>query len=135
MQLARRSRAPVRDGKAIIRVVAEPKRRKVVRCSFLTVAKGEDEAMHKFIGSAMAAAMLLAAGVAYADNLEGTIEELDRDTNTMIVDGEVFNVSEVMTAGKTLDDLKEGDKVNVFYKEKQNEDNQHHALQVDKIEE
>lgn len=91
--------------------------------------------MNKFIGSAMAAAMLLAAGVAYADNLEGTIEELDRDTNTMIVDGEVFNVSEVMTAGKTLDDLKEGDKVNVFYKEKQNEDNQHHALQVDKIEE
>jgi hypothetical protein len=53
----------------------------------------------------------------------------------MIVDGEVFNVSEVMTAGKTLDDLKEGDKVNVFYKEKQNEDNQHHALQVDMIEE
>jgi uncharacterized protein (DUF2147 family) len=126
---------PVHDGEAIIRVVAEPKLRDVVRCSFLTVAKREDEAMHKSIGSAMAAAMLLAAGVAYADNLEGTIEELDRDTNTMIVDGEVFNVSEVMTAGKTLDDLKEGDKVNVFYKEKQNEDNQHHALQVDKIEE
>lgn len=91
--------------------------------------------MRKLIGASLIAGGLVAAGVAHADNLEGTIEELDRDTNTMIVEGEVFNVSEVMTAGNTLEDLKEGDKVNVFYKEGEDDDNNHHALQIDKISE
>lgn len=91
--------------------------------------------MRKIIGASLIAGGLALSGVAYADNLEGTIEELNRTTNTMMVEGEVFDVTEVMTAGDTLDDLKEGDKVNVFYKEGEDDDNNHWALQIDKISE
>ena len=91
--------------------------------------------MRKIIGSAMAAAMMLAASIAYADNVEGTIEEIDRQANKMIVDGQVFDVSEVMTAGATLDNLKEGDKVNVFFTREGggDEDDEFRAMQVDKV--
>ena len=93
--------------------------------------------MRKIMGAALAVGMLSGAGIAHADTLEGTIEEIDRDRNKMIVDGQVFDVSEVMTAGDTLDDLKEGDKVNVQFtlEGSGDEDDEYRALQVDKISE
>ena len=93
--------------------------------------------MRKIMGAALAVGMLSGAGIAHPDNLEGTIEEIDRDRNKMIVDGQVFDVSEVMTAGDTLDDLKEGDKVNVQFtlEGSGDEDDEYRALQVDKISE
>ncbi|HSA83215.1 MAG TPA: hypothetical protein VLE23_20530 [Geminicoccaceae bacterium] len=93
--------------------------------------------MRKIIGSALAAAMLFAAGAAYADNLQGTIEQIDRDANEITVDGKIFDVSEVMTAGDTLDDLKEGDKVDVQFMLEGggDDDDQFRALSVEKISE
>jgi Cu/Ag efflux protein CusF len=91
--------------------------------------------MRKIIGSTLAAAMLLAAGVAYADNLEGTIEQIDRDANKIIVDGKVFVVN-ATTGGTALDELKEGDKVDVQYTHEEggSEDDQYRLLQVNKTE-
>jgi Cu/Ag efflux protein CusF len=85
------------------------------------------------MGLALGTALGLAASAALAENLEGTIEKIDRNAKTMVVEGEVFDVTEVMTAGATLDDLKEGDKVDVFYTEKKNEDDQHTAMEITKI--
>ncbi len=90
--------------------------------------------MRKIIGPALAATVLFAA-TAYAENLEGTVEKIDFNTKKMTVGGEIFDVTEAMTAGATLEDLKEGDKVNVFYTEKKNEDDQHTAMEITKIEE
>jgi uncharacterized protein (DUF2147 family) len=100
------------------------------------LSRGEVK-MRKVMGAALAAAMLSVAGIAYADNLEGTVEQIDRDRNKMTVDGQIFDVSEVMTAGDTLDDLKEGDKVNVQFtlEGSGDEDDEYRALQVDKISE
>jgi Cu/Ag efflux protein CusF len=92
--------------------------------------------MRKIIGSSLAAAMLLAAGVAYAENLEGTIEEIDRDANTIVVDGQAFLVDST-TGGASLDELKEGDKVDVQFTDEEggSEENQFRLLQVNKIQE
>jgi hypothetical protein len=92
--------------------------------------------MRKIIGSVLAAGMLFGAGIAYADNLEGTVEEIDLESNMITVDGQTFDVSEsTMSPGATLEELKEGDKVNVqFNLEGSGEDDdRHHALSVEKV--
>jgi Cu/Ag efflux protein CusF len=85
------------------------------------------------MGLALGTALGLAASAALAEKLQGTIQKIDRNAKTMVVEGEVFDVTEEMTAGATLDDLKEGDKVDVFYTEKKNEDDQHTAMEITKI--
>jgi len=84
------------------------------------------------IGSAAA----LAAGVAQAEQAEGTIEQIDTTAGTIMVDDDVYRVMDEGTAGATIEDLKEGDKVTIQYKDEEGTDGDafFNALQVDKVE-
>lgn len=93
--------------------------------------------MRKTVGLALGAALALAAGVASAQNAQGTIEQIDPVAKTIIVDGEVYQMPDEITAGSPLEDLKVGDRVDITYnpEEGSDEDARHQAMMVEKIEE
>jgi Cu/Ag efflux protein CusF len=73
-----------------------------------------------------AVALALAAGAASAAEWTGTIEEIDEVAGRIVVSDEtrpdqqrVFAVSDANTVGPTLDELREGDKVSVFFADDQ----------------
>jgi PDZ domain-containing secreted protein len=55
----------------------------------------------------------------------------------IIIDGEVYKMPDETTAGVSLEELKVGDKVDITYTEEEgsDEDAQHEAMMVEKIEE
>jgi hypothetical protein len=84
---------------------------------------------------ALGTSLALVAGTAYAEQAEGTIEKVDMTAGTIMVDGAIYRVMDEGTAGDTIEDLKEGDKVQIQYQlEEGNEDKSFNALQVDKVE-
>lgn len=93
--------------------------------------------MRKILGLALGTALAFAASTASAQNVQGTIEEIDPVAKTIIVDGEVYQMPDEMTAGTSLEDLKVGDKVDIMYNPEEggDEDAHHRAMMVEKIEE
>jgi hypothetical protein len=59
------------------------------------------------------AVLALTAGAAIADELTGTISNIDLSRNTFVVEGKTFTASPTNTVGDKLADLKDGDKVRV----------------------
>jgi PDZ domain-containing secreted protein len=92
--------------------------------------------MRKMIGLALGTAVAFAASIASAQNAQGMIEEIDPVAKTIIVDGEVYRMPDETTAGVSLEELKVGDRVDITYnpEEGSDEDAQHEAMMVEKIE-
>jgi PDZ domain-containing secreted protein len=85
---------------------------------------------------AIGTSLAFVAGTAYAEQAEGTIEKIDATAGTIMVDGDNYRVLDEGTAGDTLQDLKEGDKVTIQFKREGGgeKDGYFNALQVDKVE-
>ena len=71
--------------------------------------------MRKFLPIAAAAALLLLAGSAHADEFSGTIHNIDLTNSTFSVGDQVFQWSSANSLGPKLKGLKEGDRVKVMY--------------------
>jgi hypothetical protein len=91
------------------------------------------------MGLTAAAAIVGMASAASADEMTGTVKEIE---NIIVTDAaapdqeKTFAVSDTNTVGATLDDLKEGDQVTIFYADSDSESGMPiNAMQIDKVEE
>lgn len=71
--------------------------------------------MRKILAIAAAGALALLAQAASADEVSGTISDIDLTASTFMVDGKTYAASPENTVGAKLGDLKEGDKVKVEF--------------------
>jgi hypothetical protein len=71
--------------------------------------------MHKFLGVAAASALALMAFAASAEEVSGTISNIDMTAATFMVDGKTFAADPNNTVGTKLSDLAEGDTVKVEF--------------------
>jgi hypothetical protein len=71
--------------------------------------------MHKFLGVAAASALALMAFAASAEEVSGTISNIDMTAATFMVDGKTFAADPSNTVGTKLSDLAEGDTVKVEF--------------------
>jgi hypothetical protein len=69
--------------------------------------------MRKLLAVGGAAALALWAAAASADEVTGTISNIDLTRNTFMLEGKTFTASPSNTVGAKLSELKEGDKVRV----------------------
>jgi hypothetical protein len=69
--------------------------------------------MRKLLAIGGAAALALSAMAASADELTGTISNIDLTRNTFDIEGKTFTASPSNTVGAKLTDLMDGDKVTV----------------------
>ena len=69
--------------------------------------------MRKLLAVGGAAALALWALAASADEVTGTISNIDLTRNTFVVEGKTYTASPSNTVGVKLSELKEGDKVRV----------------------
>jgi hypothetical protein len=69
--------------------------------------------MRKLLAVSGAAALALWAAAASADEVTGTISNIDVTRNTFMLEGKTFTASPSNTVGAKLSELKEGDKVRV----------------------
>ena len=69
--------------------------------------------MRAMLGMTIGAVLALTAGVAVADEVTGTISNIDLTRNTFQLEGKTFTASPSNTVGDKLADLKDGDKVRV----------------------
>lgn len=80
---------------------------------------------------AAASSLLLLAGQALANDLEGRIESIDAEQQTFVVQGITFHVSadtDYDDGLKGFDDLKEGQRVEVDFEYR---DGHHHAIEIE----
>jgi Cu/Ag efflux protein CusF len=97
--------------------------------------------MHKILAPMTAVALALAAGAASADEWTGTITEIDEVAGRIVVSDEtrpdqqrVFAVSDTNTVGPALDELREGDKISIFFADDQAESGQPvNAMTIEKV--
>jgi hypothetical protein len=73
--------------------------------------------MYRMLGMAAAAALIFSASTAQAEEVTGAVENIDLTRNTFSVGDKVFTASPANTVGPTLEELKEGDQVTVFYED------------------
>ena len=69
--------------------------------------------MQRILGMATATILALMAGGAVADQVTGTVQNIDLTAMTFQVEGKTFTASPTNTVGVKLEDLKEGDEVRV----------------------
>ena len=69
--------------------------------------------MRKLLAVGGAAALALWAAAASADDVTGTISNIDLTRNTFMLEGKTYTASPTNTVGVKLSELKEGDKVNI----------------------
>jgi hypothetical protein len=67
------------------------------------------------LGVAAAAAMAFSVSAASADEVTGTISNIDLTRSTFVVDGKTYAASPTNTVGVKLSDLQEGDTVKVDF--------------------
>jgi hypothetical protein len=72
-----------------------------------------EKIMRKRLAILGAAALALSAAAASADEVTGTISNIDLNGNTFQVEGKTFTASPTNTVGAKLSELKEGDRVTV----------------------
>ena len=73
--------------------------------------------MYRMLGMAAAAVFALGTSMAQAEEVTGAVENIDLTRNTFEVEDKVFTATPVNTVGPTLEELKEGDQVTVFYED------------------
>jgi hypothetical protein len=93
--------------------------------------------MHKTAGLALGTALVLAASIASAQNVQGTVENIDPAAKTIVVDGRTYQMPEEMTEGTPIEELKVGDKVEITVSEESGagEEAMQPAMMVQKVEE
>ena len=69
--------------------------------------------MRRMLGMATATVLALMAGGAVADEVTGTISNIDLTRSTFTVEGKTFTASPNNTVGIKLEELKDGDTVRV----------------------
>jgi Protein of unknown function (DUF1344) len=69
--------------------------------------------MRRMLGVAAAAALAFMVSAASADDMTGTISNIDLTANTFVLDGKTYAASPTNTVGVKLKDLADGDKVRV----------------------
>jgi hypothetical protein len=69
--------------------------------------------MRRTLGMATATVLAIVAGSAMADEVTGTVQNIDLTSMTFDLEGKTFTASPTDTMGVKLDELKEGDKVTV----------------------
>ena len=69
--------------------------------------------MRAMLGMTIGAVLALTAGVAVADEVTGTISNIDLTRKTFTVEGKTFTASPNNTVGVKLEELKDGDTVRV----------------------
>ena len=69
--------------------------------------------MRKLLAISGAAALALSAMAASADEVTGTITNIDLNANTFELEGKTFTASPTNKVGAKLSELQEGDKVTV----------------------
>jgi hypothetical protein len=69
--------------------------------------------MRKLLAVGGAAALALWALAASADNITGTISNIDLTRNTFMLDGKTYTASPSNTVGVKLSELKDGDRVRI----------------------
>jgi hypothetical protein len=69
--------------------------------------------MRRLLAIGGAAALALSAMAASADEVTGTITNIDLTANTFELEGKTFTASPTNTVGAKLSELKEGDQVTV----------------------
>jgi hypothetical protein len=67
--------------------------------------------MRRMLGLAAAAAMAFSVSAASADEVTGTVSNIDLTRATFVVDGKTFAASPTNTVGTKIDELKDGDTV------------------------
>lgn len=67
--------------------------------------------MRRMLGVAVAAAMALSVSAASAEDITGTVSNIDLTRSTFMVDGKTYTASPTNTVGTKLGDLEEGDTV------------------------
>jgi len=67
--------------------------------------------MRRMLGLAAAAAMALSVSAASADEITGTVSNIDLTRATFVVDGRTFTADPNNTVGTKIEDLQEGDTV------------------------
>lgn len=91
--------------------------------------------MRKTAGLVLGAAIAVAASIASAQSVQGTIEKIDPVAKSILVDDNVYQMDET-TAGTPFEELKVGDKVNITASEEdRGEDAMKPAMMVEKVEE
>ena len=73
--------------------------------------------MYRMLGMAAAAVFALGTSMAQAEEVTGAVENIDLTRNTFTIGDKVFTASPMNTVGPTLEELKEGDQVTVFYED------------------
>ena len=71
--------------------------------------------MHRIFGFVAASALVLLAHAAAADEVTGTISDINLTANTFMVDGKTYTASPHNTVGVKLSYLQEGDSVQVEF--------------------
>ena len=69
--------------------------------------------MRRMLGLAAAAALAFMVNAASADEMTGTISNIDLTANTFMMGGKTYAASPTNTVGAKLSDLQDGDKVKV----------------------
>ena len=69
--------------------------------------------MRAMLGMTIGAVLALTAGVAVADEVTGTISNIDLTRSTFQLEGKTFTASPNNTVGVKLEELKDGDKITV----------------------
>jgi hypothetical protein len=72
--------------------------------------------MPRTLGFALGAAVALAAGVASAQDVQGTMSDVDPIAKSITVDGQSDRMPVATTAGVSLDQLNVGEKVEIIFK-------------------
>jgi glycosidase len=83
--------------------------------------------MRKSMSLAAAAALLVLAGSAHADEISGEIHNIDLTRNTFAVGDDVFQWSSMNSLGPKLEDLMEGQPVTVVYDPNQDGTNDNYS--------
>jgi hypothetical protein len=93
--------------------------------------------MYKTAGLALGTALALAASIASAQNVQGTVENIDPGAKTIVVDGRTYQMPEETTEGTPIEELKVGDKVEITVSEEGGADEEamQPAMMVQKVEE
>ena len=73
--------------------------------------------MYRMLGMAAVAALFLGTSTAQAEEVTGAVENIDLTRNTFEVGDKIFTASPMNTVGPTLEELKEGDQVTVFFED------------------
>ena len=90
--------------------------------------------MRKLLAVGGAAALALWAMAASADEVTGTISNIDLTRNTFLVEGKTFTASPSNTVGDKLSELKEGDKVRVDTADTTANKEPYNAMSLKKVE-